>query len=291
LSQYTWTYVGGAGKNYRVTLFHGKRTGHVMILLNRQVLQIDFHIRESKTYSFFIEDEFCEVRLERRGKEMYYSFEINKKVDTPRNKARKKTGRKHLGQALLFFSALILAATGLVLGFRAYYDDLDGKHAARDVYSDSVVGMVQLDTFYKGSVTYHYVVGNNAFSGVFFEDLARGDSLPLFPLESGDAFIVRYHSVRPDMSRIVFSQPTDIQVQKYFERSLARHLRYHPDLHPEQARCTLEVALELRGLYGLADVYFQRESTADSPIHNRDSYYRLVRDTEVQKALSDRCWD
>ena len=107
MAQYTWTYLGGCGKKFNVSLFHGKRTGHVLLMLNGQILQIDFGVRDSKTYSFFIEDEFCEVHLERKGDEMYYFFEINKKVDTPRNRDRKKLNRKYLGQTLAFFLLLL----------------------------------------------------------------------------------------------------------------------------------------------------------------------------------------
>ncbi|MBK7410284.1 MAG: hypothetical protein IPL49_07555 [Saprospirales bacterium] len=291
MSQYTWTYVGGGGKNFRVTLFHGKNTGHVLLLLNTQVLQIDFNVRESKTYSFFIEDEFCEVHLELRGEEMYYFFEINKTVNTPRNKARKQLERKHLGQALAFFGVLILVATVAAFGLRTYNKKLEMTRLNEKIYSDSTVGWVQIDSLHPETVRYQYVAGNSPFTSSFFEDPARGNTLPVFPLQSGDEFAVRYNPRRPDLSRIYFSQPTAAQTLKYLERSLSRHLQYNPATHPSMARCTLELALEIHGLEGLADVYFQQESAASSPAHNRDSYYRLVRDPAFQQAISDRCWN
>ncbi|MCB9284968.1 MAG: hypothetical protein H6563_12900 [Lewinellaceae bacterium] len=291
MSQYTWTYVGGGGKNYRVTLFHGKRTGHVLILLNMQVLQIDFNVAESKTYSFFIEDEFCEIRLERRGDEMYYFFEINKEVDTPRNKARKKRERKHLGQTLLFFAALIVLASAMALGLRAHNKKIANTRWSEKMYSDLTVGWVEIDSLHAGTISYQYIAGNRPYSGFFFEDENRGDTLPLFPLRPGDEFVVRYNPTRPDMSRIFFSQPTESQEKRYVARTLDRYMQYHPDEHPVQVRCLLELALEMRGLSGLADLYYQEESTVSSPLHNRDSYYRLVRDPDFQQALSKRCWD
>ena len=291
LSQYTWTYVGGGGKNFQVTLFHGKNTGHVLLLLNAQVLQIDFNVRDTKTYSFFIEDEFCEVHLERRGAEMYYFFEINKKVNTPRNKARKLRERKHFWQALAFFGILIIVAIVSALGFSKYNKKLEIRRLNEEIYSDSTVGWVQLNTLYPEEVRYQYVADDSPYSSIFFEDEAQGKTLPLFPLQTGDEFIVRFNSRRPDLSRIYFSQPTEAQSERYLERTLTRHLAYNPDAHPTMARCTLELALEIRGLAGLADIYFQQESPASFPAHNRDSYYRLIRDPGFQQALSDRCWD
>ena len=290
MSQYNWTYVGGGGRNFRVSLFHGDKTGHVLILLNGRILLIDFNIRQSKTYSFFIEEEFCEVRLERRGEEMYYFFEINKKVDTPLNRDRRKQNRRYLGQTLAFFSLLLLVSIVSALGFRAYNKKLDRQRMDATAYTDSARAWVQLDTLSKtGSFYYYYVAGTTSYSQYYFVD--SDSPLPGFPLQSGDEFIVHYHPRRPDLSRISFSQPTEEQVEKYIDRTLSRHLALHPGEYPPQARCTLELAFELRGLPGLADFFFQTELPETNPSHNKEAYLRLMRDPAFQQALANRCWN
>ena len=61
MNHYTWTYVGDAGRNYRVGLMYGPRTGHLLIYIGSKIVQVDFKVFESKEYSFFIEDELSDV--------------------------------------------------------------------------------------------------------------------------------------------------------------------------------------------------------------------------------------
>lgn len=290
MPQYNWTYVGGGGKNFKVSLFHGRKTGHVLLLLDGHILQIDFSVRDSKTYAFFIEDEFCEVHLERKGEEMYYFFEINKKVDTPRNRERRKRDRKYLGQSLAFFGLLVVLATLASLAFLAYDKKLDQKRMQAGAFSDSTKAWVQLDTLSNSSsIRYFYVVGADTYSQFYFID--RDSPAPDFPLETGDEFLVRFHPARPDLGRIYLSQPSPAQIRKYIEKVAALHLSLHPEEHPPYVRCTLEQAFERSGLSGLADFYYQNEPPEANPDHNHNSYLRLVRDPEFQQILATRCWN
>lgn len=289
MSQYNWTYVGGGGKNFSVTLFHGKQTGHVLILLNTQVVQIDFGVRESKTYSFFIEDEFCQIRLERKGDEMYYYFEIDKKVDTPRNRARRKLEKKHLFQTLAFFGMLIVLASVASLGFRAYNEKLRKQQMEASSHTQFTVGWVEASP--SKLIRYSYVVGNVAYSGSsLLKKVEENEEQPLMPLEDGDEFVVRYDPDHPEFSRLSFTEPTERQQQRYLERALSRHLALHPDAYPPHTRCALECALDRHGAEGLADFFFQDVSPDINPLHNTDSYHRLIRDPAFQQEVERRCW-
>jgi hypothetical protein len=291
LSQFTWTYVGGGGKNYTVTLFHGKRTGHVLILLNVQVLQIDFSVRESKTYSFFIEGEFCHLRLERRGEEMYYFFEIDKKVDTPLNRVRNKQERRYLVQVFVFFGLLIAVATGAALGFQAYNKKLKADRLNVSAYTGVTIGWVEVDTLHTSRlIRYYYVVGNRQYTGSSFLDPNKVTDNPVIPLEQGDEFTVRFNPRYPEYSMIHFQESTEQQKKRYLELTLQRHLALNPAIHPTLARCMLELAMERAGPGGLADFFFQDTEPGANPLHNRDSYHRLVRDPAFQREVEKRCW-
>lgn len=262
-----------------------------MILLNAQVVQIDFSVRESKTYSFFIEDEFCQIRLERRGEEMYYFFEINKEVDTPRNRERKKRDRKYLTQALVFFGLLIVGATALALGFQAYNKKLKTERMNASPYTSATVGWVEVDTLHPSPlIRYQYVAGNSTYSGTSYLHPEDGDASPVMPLRQGDEFTVRFNPEYPEYSRIFFPEATKRQQMRYLERALERHLVLNPAVHPALARCMLELAMERKGAQGLADFFFQNADPGANPIHNKDSYHRLVRDPAFQQEVEKRCW-
>ncbi len=110
--QCSWTYIAKAGKPYQVGLYHGTRSGHLLIYVNRRIMLIDFGVRDTKSFSFFIEDDLCHIRLVRKGDRMYYYFEIDKEAPTPANERRKRYHRRNFRQMMLWF-ILPLFLTGL----------------------------------------------------------------------------------------------------------------------------------------------------------------------------------
>ena len=93
-------------------IYHGPTSGNLMIYCNSRVVLIDFLVKKAKTYSFFINDEFCEIIMrEEDDKTFTYSFKVNKKVDTPLNKLREAREQKYL-----FYSLIILAGFILFVG-------------------------------------------------------------------------------------------------------------------------------------------------------------------------------
>ena len=101
MNHYSWTYVAGGGRNIPVGLYHSSKKGHLLIYVGKKITNIDFNVLDSKDYTFFIDHELCHIKLERRGDEMYYFFEIDKKADTPMNRARWAMERKFLRQMLI----------------------------------------------------------------------------------------------------------------------------------------------------------------------------------------------
>jgi hypothetical protein len=53
-----------------------------MVHCNGQVILIDFNVMAPKSYTFFIEDELCEIKLAEKSGQPTYDFEINNEVDT-----------------------------------------------------------------------------------------------------------------------------------------------------------------------------------------------------------------
>ncbi|WP_116125116.1 hypothetical protein [Lewinella sp. IMCC34183] len=89
MPQYSWNITGHQGTSYTLGLFHGDKTQHVVLHCNDKVVQIDFGVRESKTYSVFLDHELCEVSIDHTGGNHYdYSCRINHEAQTPLNKLR-----------------------------------------------------------------------------------------------------------------------------------------------------------------------------------------------------------
>lgn len=114
MSQFTWTYIGDNGALHRVGLFHGDNTGHLMIYCNTRIVVIDFGVTTSKNYSFFINDELCDIAVEEKEGKFSYGFKVDEVTDTPRNRGRRKMLRTEHQQTFLIILTFLLILSLIV---------------------------------------------------------------------------------------------------------------------------------------------------------------------------------
>jgi hypothetical protein len=78
MSQANWTYYNKLGQVHKIGLYHGDESGHLVLYCNNSIVTIDFYVEEKKkTYSFYINNDLCEVSLN-KGIEAYeYDLKIN----------------------------------------------------------------------------------------------------------------------------------------------------------------------------------------------------------------------
>lgn len=115
MSQLSWTLLDDFGQQYEIGLYHGDRSKHVLIHINRRPVVIDFNIKDSKEYSFYVGHEWCEMKIEKVEDQYLYSFSTNKEIDTPLNIARRQQSRKYF--ILTIALGVILALLILGLGY------------------------------------------------------------------------------------------------------------------------------------------------------------------------------
>lgn len=115
MSQFTWTYIADNGYRHRVGLFHGDNTGHLMIYCNMRIVVIDFNVKATKNYSFFIEDELCDIAVEEQDGKFAYGFKVDEITDTPRNRGRRKMIRtEHRNTFLVAISFFVVLSIILI---------------------------------------------------------------------------------------------------------------------------------------------------------------------------------
>lgn len=122
MSQMTWTYIADDGVRYNVGLFHGDNTGHLLVYCNARIVVIDFSVLSSKNYSFFINDELCDLVIEEKDGKFLYGFKVDEITDTARNRGRRKMIRTEVRQSLLIgflFILIILLIGWLVFRFNS----------------------------------------------------------------------------------------------------------------------------------------------------------------------------
>jgi hypothetical protein len=116
MSQFTWTYIDDDGYRHRVGLFHGDNTGHLLIYCNTRIVVIDFSVTTSKNYSFFINDELCDIAIEEKAGKFSYGFQVDEVTDTPRNRGRRRMIRTENRQ-LFFIACTFFLILALIMFF------------------------------------------------------------------------------------------------------------------------------------------------------------------------------
>ena len=293
MAQRNWIYVGDDGKKYNVGIFHGQKTGHVLIHCNLKILMIDFSVIDSKSYSFFLGEELCGIKLNRAGDKFFYDFDIDEEVDTPINRRRKATARRHWYQSIAFFGVMGICATifsALFLNMKPaepnhfYTTAGTFKHEI----AEGIATVKEISSSKFTNIHYEFHANANLYRSDFnLEDENFKFWLPLNP---GDQFKVKYNKYDPSENEIYLYQPSNVQIERYKSLVLEQHLSFHPQLAKSIATCEIEIAYNLKGIEGLADFYFQKTSDADNPLHNSNTFNRLVRDFPFKNNKQQNCW-
>ena len=117
MAQIRWLYASPSLKQYRIGLYHGDKSRHVLLYINNRISVIDFSVKEDKTYSFFIEEEFCELSMRKEATHWSYDFLINTEILTPANVIRRKREVRYLiyGVAFLILFAIIVLVLSIFI--------------------------------------------------------------------------------------------------------------------------------------------------------------------------------
>lgn len=309
MAQVGWVYLDDYGGRHRIGLYHGDRSGHVVIHCDLRVIQIDFQVKESRTYSFFVEDELCEIGLHRETDRFTYTFEVNKKVDTPRNRARKVEDRRNQRYLAALIAGLAFFIIATLVGFR-WYNLTHGRverdaHAAffglseknkKRLQNEGVVVLSRLyiiEEFPKRRVVYDFITADSILVSSSFSVKQPGlILLPNgFPLGDKDEFSLTYLPANPQINSIDVFKPSPNTLERYIQLAAAAELAAHPGSTAARSLCVAQIAVLHTGWTSLADLIHQAVSPKNNPAHNSDTYLRLIRDPEMARKLQEACWD
>lgn len=284
MAQLGWTVLGNGGRKFKVGLYHGEESGHLVVHCNSRILLVDFGVKASKSYSFFLDDDLIELKIEQVADGFRYACELNTEADTPLNRQRQAVEKKHwrwVGWVALSLVAFIALAIWLI---SPGGPDKDWQaQQARLLKGEGTIAKMRL-TKDKSRWRYSFLADDKVMEG----RLLNQDTLnPFgFSLQDGDELQIRYLPGHPKQFVIDWGQPTPRQLQRYSEWVGQYHQSLHPDLAVRQIRCQLQLAYDLEGLAGLAAFMQQVTPPSQSPDHNRDSYLRLIRSPEFKQGMT-----
>lgn len=264
----------------------------MLIHCNARIIIIDFNVLESKTYSFFINEELCEIELERRGELFYYHFHINETADTPRNRAKKQIERKHWKQTLFMAGGIAVAIVILLFVINRFKTSqvpaVQELHAS---LSNTQATRIFLE-LPNNTIRYEFVVNNKIYTSQQpFGKTCNGLPCSAFgwPLNDGDEFMVQYLPSNPYVNEVLLDQPSESQIAEYAKLAIEQHLQAHPELVREEAQCAVQAGLQSSGVAALADFYFQGTRPSKNEFRNERTYRQLTQSPAYQEKWAELC--
>lgn len=293
MNQLSWTYLADNGKQHFVGLAHGAETGHLVVHCNSKVVLIDFKVFENASYSIFIDEQLCEISIEKREEEYFYSFEIDNQADTPRNRARKKLEKQHLLQSIAFLGTLALIVSIAIFSISRWTSHHDQKNisAKLQVAGQQVSARILVPKEESVNYASYYFVVNGkpyatptTYSNELTELLPNG-----MPLKEGDEFLVTYIPSNPSLNKIDYQQPTQFQINRYHDRVLNRLVENNPKVDQKILTCLLDQVYQEKGVGGMAQLFFQKTLSSKNSRHNRSTFERLLQEPKLVNAIKTSC--
>jgi hypothetical protein len=310
MAQVNWIYLDDRGGRHQVGLYHGDHSRHLMIHCNKRVVQIDFYVKASKTYSFFIEDELCEVIADKMENGRFgYEFRVNKTIDTPRNRIRRVDNKRNNKKLIAFISGVVVVIALLFFGLKAYgkreYDrnisttsithnltkSSVKRLAAEGCSSTAMLHLEEINAKRVGIYTFK-LADSSEVRGVFpVSDTGLVLLQNGFLLSPGDAFETIYLPSNPEVHRVELFRPRQATISNYIKLAFEAELRNNPNLSKEKNLCHVLTVAEQQHWTVLANFIFQEKTLEQNPRNNQESYQRMKRTPELAKALEVGCWD
>ena len=262
-----------------------------MVYCNYKVMLIDFSVLESKTYTFFLDDEMCELSLEKHKDHFRYGLNLNKEADTPLNRQRKLIDKKDAIKAGLFLAGLILMIGLLIFGIKYFQNSPSPEKMEAQLEKSGKKTTVRLLKEEGSEVwSYIYVAENKSYNFKLTDQKIKEEFPYPLPLASGDEFQVTYNFNNPNIHRIDWSRPNAVVVKR-LELILNPMIQdWHPEMSTQEITCQMDAAYELKGLEGLSVLFRQQEPSESNQSFGQNAYLRLTRSPEYQKLFAEKCW-
>ncbi len=296
MAQNKWSYISHSGKQYIVGVFHGAKTGHLLIYINSKIVQIDFKVHEDALYSFFIDEELCEVSLTKKNGGFEYDFRVNREVDTPLNRHLKAFERVNRNRIIAMLLGLVIFVS-LALAFGNYQKKKKEREKQMQLQelltyrSISTKAVIDSVTWKGDDARFYYSFQDQEVwrsANVLIDKSRINLYTQGIPVKAGDEFTVKFNAYR-DSSWLLLNEPSEAQLANFMFRAFEKEKQFNPHFSDGELQCRVRCAYEVNKLSGLADFYFQGQSKEDNPWHNELTYQKLTRDVPFQEALRKYC--
>lgn len=301
-----WAYYGHL-KQHLVELLHLPDADRVVIKLNGAVLfDEQLPLGNGKTFSFFIDDEFCEIKIAAQDKRQYqYDFIAHRFSTTSFGKQQKWQDRLQkigvAGGIIALFTFFLIPVGYYLLRQQTVNNDFNAGGIStpaqvirielqeRNTPIDSLP-LVRTRLYY----SYHYQKHNYTAETTQWLYLQNDTvytpaGLPLF---KDDAFEVLFAAQNPTQNQLRLDRPTDVQLGKYWLFAREKCTRNRDPLPPatdknQYCDCLLYELVNQYDLVALAQFYHQFDPPTPRLRYHRTTYEQWMGQRNIRILMSN----
>lgn len=211
MPQMNWTYVADSGQQYRVNLYHGNRSGHVLVTVNNSISVIDFFVRSDKSYTLMLEDEVFLLEIEKGEKGFSYGLTMDTLTKTDKNIRRQSAERRQnrwiAGIAIATVAVLLL----FLLWFRTYQDEKLRMRSLPYLHEIGIKTLGRLGHDEGDTWVVHYTSRKQQFQVVVADIPAQVPEL-----RAGDDFQVAFLPRKPQIAIVNWEHPGPRRSERLF---------------------------------------------------------------------------
>jgi len=111
LAQSNWTYYSLTGRPYLIQLYHGDESGHLLVFVNGDIINLAFSQTDDYTYNFYIERQLLELVIQENNGDYDY---IVTPQPMPPIENNERTFDKHFWIPLIFLLLILNLAFFLI---------------------------------------------------------------------------------------------------------------------------------------------------------------------------------
>jgi len=113
VAQRTWLYKTPKGAVFEIGLYHGDKSGHLLLYVGNEIVKIEFSVKDTQQYTFMLDDELFKVLvIQGRG----FDYKLYNESQDQEIPLIGKTGRnkQYVLMMSLVIALLILVALGIL---------------------------------------------------------------------------------------------------------------------------------------------------------------------------------
>lgn len=113
MAQRTWLYKTPDGIVFEIGLYHGDKSGHLLLYVGNEIIKIDFGVKEAREFSFMLDNELFKMAISCGDEFDYKLYNETKNEEIPLMGKVVRNKRYILLMVLVVFG-VILVLTGIV---------------------------------------------------------------------------------------------------------------------------------------------------------------------------------